>query len=74
MARQQKTASVAAAAPAHEPLPATRPELLALHADWRHRRAAAPLGSPEYVAACDEIGRIEVEIARLERSMDPPRV
>ena len=31
-------------------------------------------GSPEHVAAIDLIGRIEVEIARIERAMDPPLV
>ena len=36
------------------------------------RRNAAPHGSREHVAAIDLIGRIEVEIARIERAMDPP--
>jgi hypothetical protein len=52
----------------------TREELLAEHAAARHRRDAAPLGSEEHRAAADEIGRIEVEIARIERAMDPPLV
>jgi hypothetical protein len=52
----------------------TREELLALHAEARRRRNAAPLGSPEWEAASGEVGRIEIEIARLERAMDPPRV
>ncbi len=74
MASQQEPRSpVTAAAPAGPPLPATRPELLALHAEWRRRRQAAVLGSEAYIEAADEIGRIEVEIARLERAMDPPR-
>jgi len=55
-------------------LPGTRAELLALHADTRRRRNSAPLGSPEHRAAVDLIGRIEVEIARIERAMDPPLV
>ncbi|HEU0236409.1 MAG TPA: hypothetical protein VFR14_08225 [Candidatus Limnocylindrales bacterium] len=56
------------------PLPGSRAELLALHAETRRRRNAAPLNSPEHRAAVDLIGRIEVEIARLERAMDPPLV
>ena len=53
-------------------LPGTREELLALHRETRRRRNAAPHGSEEQVAAINLIGRIEVEIARLERAMDPP--
>jgi len=53
-------------------LPGTREELLALHRATRRRRNGAPHGSEEHVAAIDLIGRIEVEIARLERAMDPP--
>ena len=55
-------------------LPQTRDELLALHRETRRRRNAAAHGSPEHVAAIDLIGRIEVEIARIERAMDPPLV
>jgi len=55
-------------------LPGSRAELLALHAETRRRRNAAALNSPEHRAAVDLIGRIEVEIARLERAMDPPLV
>jgi hypothetical protein len=55
-------------------LPKTRAELLALHRETRSRRNAAPHGSPEHVEAIDLIGRIEIEIARLERAMDPPLV
>jgi hypothetical protein len=55
-------------------LPGTRAELLALHAETRRRRNAAELGSPEHREAVELIGRIEVEIARLERAMDPPLV
>lgn len=53
-------------------LPGTREELLALHRETRRRRNAAAHGSEEHVAAINLIGRIEVEIARLERAMDPP--
>ena len=56
------------------PLPQTRDELLALHRETRRRRNAAPHGSPEHVAAIDLLGRIEVEVARIERAMDPPLV
>jgi hypothetical protein len=52
----------------------TREDLLAEHAEARRRRDAAPLGGEEYRAAADEIGRIEVEIARVERAMNPPLV
>lgn len=54
--------------------PATREELLAEHAAARHRRNGAVLGSAEWEEASAEVARIEVEIARLERAMDPPRV
>jgi hypothetical protein len=53
-------------------LPQTRAELMELHRETRARRNTAPHGSKEHVAAIDLIGRIEVEIARLERAMDPP--
>jgi hypothetical protein len=53
-------------------LPQTRDELLALHRDTRKRRNQAAHGSEEHVAAIDLLGRIEVEIARIERAMDPP--
>jgi hypothetical protein len=47
-------------------LPATRSELLALHAAARRRRDSAKLGGPDYRAACEEISAIEVQIARIE--------
>jgi hypothetical protein len=56
------------------PLPDTREGLLELHAVTRQRRNAAPWGSEEHKEAIDLIGRIEVEVARLERAMDPPLV
>jgi len=65
---------------AHEPdtqpteLPGTRAELEALHGETRRRRNRAAHGSPEHVAAIDLLGRIEVEIARIEREMVPPLV
>jgi hypothetical protein len=53
---------------------ATREELLGQHAEARRRRNAAALGGHEWEQASAEVGRIEVEIARIERAMDPPRV
>ncbi len=55
-------------------LPDSREALLALHAETRRRRNAAAHGSEEHKAAIELIGRIEVEVARIERAMDPPRV
>ena len=52
----------------------TREQLLVQWQDARRRRDQAELGSEAFREAVDEIGRIEVEIARLERAMDPPRV
>jgi hypothetical protein len=57
-----------------EPLPQTRAELMDLHRATRARRNVAAHGSEEQAAAINLIGRIEVEIARLERAMDPPLV
>ncbi len=54
-------------------LPASREELLDRHAEARRKRNAAPLGSDAHRAAVDEIGRIEVRIAALERAMTPPQ-
>jgi hypothetical protein len=53
-------------------LPQTRKALLALHRETRRRRNQAAHGSEEHVEAIDLLGRIEVEIARIERAMDPP--
>jgi hypothetical protein len=52
----------------------TRDELMAQWRETRRRRDAAPLGSKAYEAAVEEIARIEVEIARVERALDPPLV
>jgi hypothetical protein len=52
----------------------TREDLLAQHAEARRRRNGAPLGSHEWEQASHEVGRIEIEIAAIERAMDPPRV
>ena len=55
-------------------LPQTREELLTLHRETRARRNAAAHGSKEHAAAIDLIGQIEIEVARIERAMDPPLV
>jgi hypothetical protein len=52
----------------------TREQLLALHREARARRNAAVGGSHAWEQAQAEVARIEVEIARIERAMDPPRV
>jgi hypothetical protein len=57
-----------------EPLPTTREALVARHAEARRKRDAAPLGSESYIAAVQEVANIEVEVARIEREMDPPKV
>ena len=59
---------------ADAPLPSTRVELLVLHEAARRRRDAAPIESHERAAAAFEIERIEIQIARIERAMDPPLV
>jgi hypothetical protein len=51
----------------------TREELLEEHAIARLKRDNAALGSDAFKAALSELERIEVEIARIERAMDPPR-
>jgi hypothetical protein len=56
-----------------QPLPETRPALLALHAEVRRRRERAALGGSDYRQACEEIAAIEVQIARIEQpQQDPP--
>ena len=68
------TASAAARASTPAAADPTREQLLEQHAEARHRRNAAPLGSEAWAEASADVGRIEVEIARIERAMDPPRV
>jgi len=55
-----------------ETLPQTRAELLVLHEAARHRRLAADLGGEAWTEASMDVERIEIEIARVERAMDPP--
>ena len=57
-----------------EPAPLTREELTVQWQEARRRRQAAELGSDAFREASEEIARIEIEIARVERAMDPPRV
>ena len=73
MAKPRPTKTTAAA-PAQLALPRTREALLELHRKTRATRNAAPHGSEEHKAAIDLLGQIEVEVARIEREMDPPRV
>ena len=54
-------------------LPSNRGELLERHAEARRKRNAAPLGSDAHREAVDEIGRIEIRIAAVERAMTPPK-
>jgi tRNA U54 and U55 pseudouridine synthase Pus10 len=56
------------------PLPEDRPMLLVLHREARRRRDAEPLMSEARAEAAYEIERIEIQIARIERAMDPPLV
>ena len=60
--------------PDHPALPDNRDALLVLHRAARSRRDAAALLSHERAEATEEIARIEVHIARIERAMDPPLV
>jgi hypothetical protein len=74
VAEPAPTPTGAPPAPKPRKLPGTRAELLALHRQTRARRNAATHGSQEHVEAVELIGRIEIEIARIERAMDPPLV
>ena len=65
------SADSAAQAPA---LPSDRESLLVLHRAARRRRDAAPLLSRERAEAAFEIEQIEIQVARIERAMDPPLV
>jgi len=56
------------------PLPEDRASLLALHRAARQRRDAAPDKSRARAEASFEIERIEIQVARIERAMDPPLV
>jgi len=65
---------MARSADSHETaLPSTREELLALHRAARADRNAAVPGSAAWERAVEQIARIEVQVARVERAADPPR-
>jgi hypothetical protein len=49
-------------------------ELRAAHFEARQRRDRAVLGSEEHRAAVAEVGRLEVEMARIQRGTRPPLV
>ena len=53
-------------------LPGTRDELMKLHAAARGQRNSAPLGGDAFRAAVDELARIEIRIAAIDRAADPP--
>jgi hypothetical protein len=55
-------------------LPEDRASLLQLHRAARQRRDAAPDKSHARAKASFEIERIEIQVARIERAMDPPLV
>lgn len=65
---------MSASDPAADAPATTREALLAQHAEARGRRNAAEPGGPAWEHASAEVGKIEIEIARLERAMDPPLV
>ncbi len=48
--------------------------LRAAHREARRRRDAAKLGSKEHQEAVAEVGRLEVEMARVQREARPPLV
>jgi hypothetical protein len=56
------------------PPTATREDLLVKHTEARHRRNEAALGSAEWEKASEEVAQIEIEIARIEREMVPPKL
>jgi len=55
-------------------LPGDRESLMKLHREARRRRDAAALMSQARAEAAYEIERIEIQVARVERAMDPPLV
>ena len=55
-------------------LPKTREALLALHRELRRKRDALPLLGEARAEVVIELARVEVEVARIERAMDPPLV
>jgi hypothetical protein len=60
------------ARPKADAVPSDRGSLLVLHRDLRHKRDSLPLLSEERAHTVIELARVEVEIARIERAMNPP--
>jgi len=58
---------------ADKPLPKDRASLLARLQELRHERDRLPLNE-ERAEVLIEIARVEVQVARVERAMDPPLV
>jgi hypothetical protein len=52
----------------------TREQLMTLWREARRRREAADLGSVAHRRALEDLARIEIDIARIERALDPPRM
>jgi hypothetical protein len=61
-------------APVTEDTQSALEALRAAHREARRRRDAAKLGSKEHQEAVAEVGRIEVEMARVQRDAQPPLV
>jgi hypothetical protein len=51
----------------------TREQLMVQWQEARRRRESAEPGREAFRDALEEIARIEIEIARIERAMDPPK-
>jgi hypothetical protein len=62
------------AEPTTPPANPARDQLMDRWREARRRRAAAELNSEAYRAAAEEVARLEIEIARTDRAMDPPLV
>lgn len=60
------------ARPKADAMPSDRGSLLVLHRELRHKRDSLPLLSEERAETVIELARVEVEIARIERAMNPP--
>jgi hypothetical protein len=70
----EKVTETVSGSPPEPPLPEDRASLLALHRQLRGRRDSLPLLGEERAETVIELARVEVQIARIERAMDPPRV
>jgi hypothetical protein len=77
MTEQSANAAASTAGPAEADPTAvhrTLDELRAAHREARQRRDRAVLGTDEHRAAVLEVGRLEVEMARIQRGTTPPLV